>query len=71
MSRSEPQRKIVSIEVDFEVIAEFENGGIVLRHSEVDVFADDYSGIEEVALDKAKIGCKVHMLPSLLENDPL
>jgi hypothetical protein len=55
----------------FDLIARFQSGGAVYRHFKVDCTADDYCAVEEIAYDKAWLGCEVLILPELSEEDPL
>ena len=57
---------------DSQFITLFESGeGYVRRHIAVDIHASDYSYLEVIAIEKARMGKKVDMMPELLENDPL
>lgn len=55
----------------FELIFSHETGGKIYRHTLVDTFGKDHGEILEVSIDKASIGCIVHILPILNEGDPL
>ncbi|MBL0181692.1 MAG: hypothetical protein IPP96_05075 [Chitinophagaceae bacterium] len=45
--------------------------GCVYIHELVDRSMDDFAAVEEIAIDKAKLGCIVKILPVLEGNDPL
>lgn len=55
----------------FELIFSHETGGKIYRHTLVDTFGKDHGEILEVSIDKASIGCIVHILPILNIDDPL
>ena len=55
----------------YEVIYSHASGGKVWRHELVDVKGIDYDDVLEVAIDKAQLGCEVHILPTLPEDHPL
>ena len=55
----------------YEVIYAHASGGRVCRHELVDVKGIDYDDVLEVSIDKATIGCEVHILPTLPEDHPL
>src|SRR5690348_1670514 len=58
-------------EIDFDEIYKNEmSGGTVLRHSDVDINADDYPQVYEIAIDKANEGSIVKILPEIQANDP-
>ncbi|HYE53639.1 MAG TPA: hypothetical protein VD996_02310 [Chitinophagaceae bacterium] len=61
----------VVADVGYEKIYVHESGGIVWRHRLVEVNGIDYDEVFEVAVDKAMMGCEVHILPILPEDDPL
>jgi hypothetical protein len=58
-------------ETGYEMIYSHECGGVVWRHELVNLKGIDYKDLEEVAIDKAKLGCEVHLLPTLAEGHPL
>lgn len=47
------------------------SGGIILRHTLVDVNAEDYEQVYEISVDKANDGSIVKILPDLAINNPL
>lgn len=57
--------------MDLILMASFDCGGKIYSHHKVDRFADDYRIVEEIAYDKASIGCEVLILPELPEGDAL
>lgn len=61
----------LSEEEGFEIIYRHESGGVVWRHCLVDVKGKDYEEVLEVAMDKAMVGYKVHILPALDERESL
>ena len=69
---SEPDGKqLESGEDGYEVIYVHSSGGRVWRHELVDVKGIDYNIVLEIAIEKANIGCQVHILPTLSEHHPL
>lgn len=58
-------------EPGYEMIYCHESGGIVWRHELVELKGCDYNDLLEIAIDKARIGCEVHILPTLAEDHPL
>ena len=58
-------------EEGYEVIYAHDSGGRVWRHELVDVKGIDYDDVLEIAIDKAQLGCVVHILPTLAEDHPL
>ena len=58
-------------EEGYEVIYVHDSGGKVWGHELVDVKGIDYDDVLEVAMDKAQLGCVVHILPTLPEDHPL
>lgn len=58
-------------EEGYEIVYVHDSGGKVWRHELVDVKGVDYDDLLEIAIDKAQIGCIVHMLPTLAEDHPL
>lgn len=59
------------VEKDYErVFIDPKSGGRIFRHKLVDHNLDDYKEVWEVAVDKAKIGSIVHILPKLEGNHP-
>lgn len=57
--------------IGFRIVYNHSSGGIVWQHELVDVRTIDYKEILEIATDKARGGCEVHILPTLTENHPL
>jgi len=57
--------------VGFEMVYNHSSGGVVWQHELVDVSMIDYNDILEIAMDKAQVGCEVHILPTLPEGHPL
>lgn len=55
----------------FEVIGTHISGGVVYRHIQVDITSKDYVEILDVSMNKAALGCIVHILPILNEGDSL
>lgn len=63
--------RLAVAEAGYEVIYGHASGGKVWRHELVDVKGIDYNDVLEIAMDKANIGCEVHMLPTLPEDHAL
>jgi hypothetical protein len=59
------------IQNGYELIYVHACGGKVWRHDLVDLKGIDYDEVLEIAIDKANIGCEVHVLPVLPEDHPL
>jgi len=45
--------------------------GYVRRHVAVDIYTSDYGYLEEIAIEEARMGKKVDIMPTLVANDPL
>lgn len=55
----------------YELMYSYRSGGSVWRHELVDEEGIDYDDLLEISIDKAEIGCVVHILPTLAEDHPL
>lgn len=62
---------VAGSQTGYEQVYAHESGGVIWRHELADVQGIDYAEVLEVAMDKAAVGCEVHILPVLAEADPL
>ena len=68
---NDPELSVPLKEEGYEIFYVHGSGGRVWRHELVDVKGIDYEDLLEIAIDKAQLGCTVHMLPTLAEDHPL
>ncbi len=63
-------QSLPSYDSQFIILFEFDKG-YVRRHVAVDILASDYNYLEAISIEKAMLGMKVDMMPTLQDDDPL
>ena len=72
ITQEESLSKSIRTQIDFEqVYLDIKTPGIVYQHKYVDTSANDYADIYEIAVDNAKFGAIVYILPVFQVTDPL
>ena len=64
-------KPVVEKQTGFKMVYNHSSGGVVWQHELVSIRTIDYKDILEIAMDKAQLGCEVHILPTLPEEHPL